>query len=138
MRGGMMNFAIPKSRQCVTKANGHLKERDSADVGNDKRNDSVRLQSVRTCADDTIFSYLVAESIDERTFMALPEDIRKELVSDWNCRQRPPAAEYSAALNAKRKEKREESGTVRRYKQKKVTLDAFFSSTTDAPKTFKK
>lgn len=138
MRGGMMNFAIPKGRQCVPEATGNCKDKDSAFIGNDKRNNSAPLKSLRTCADDTIFSYLVAESIDERTFMALPEDIRKELVSDWKSRQRPPVVECSAVLNAKRKEKRQEIGAVHRYKQKKLTLDAFFSSTTDAHETFKK
>ena len=138
MRGGMMNFAIPKGRQCVPEATGNCKDKDSAFIGNDKRNNSAPLKSLRTCADDTIFSYLVAESIDERTFMALPEDIRKELVSDWKSRKRPPVVECSAVLNAKRKEERQEIGAVHRYKQKKLTLDAFFSSTTDAHETFKK
>ena len=122
MRGGMLNFAIPKGKHYV-----NLEDKSTKCIGIHKSNNSAPLKSSRTFADDTTASYLIAESVDEMVFMALPENIRKELVSDWKSRQ-----------NGKRKAKRQEYGGVNRHKQKKLTLNAFFSSNTDAYDNFKK
>merc|ERR1740139_1610644 len=122
-----MNFAIPKDRYCVLKATGNLEDKGTKCIGIHKRNNSAPLKSYRTFADDTTASYLVTESVDEMAFMALPENIRKELVSDWKSRK-----------NGKRRAERQELGDVNRHKQKKLTLDAFFSSNTDAHDNLKK
>ena len=99
MRGGMMNFARPKS-ECVTSGGG-------TDGGDNRKkvkahqeavavNDCPRIATTSSGNESSksangeesnIAAYLASENVDQATFMALPEDIREELVGHWKSRQ---------------------------------------------------
>ena len=49
-----------------------------------------------------VASYLAAENVDEATFMSLPEEIRRELVSKWKSRMMHGASSRPMTTGLKR------------------------------------
>jgi len=85
MRGGMMNFARPKSA-CVPSGGDNRKEDKTHQdlAATSPGNESSKPAKGE---EPNIASYLAAENVDRSSFMALPEDIRRELVDHWSSRQ---------------------------------------------------
>ena len=104
-RGGMMNFACvgnkPKS-ECETSSSEKKAEKKSITEMPNLHGGKVvdAGASKKTLLD--VASYLAAEKVDEATFMSLPDDIRRELVSEWKSKQIMVASATSSASNLSR------------------------------------
>ena len=144
MRGGMMNFvAKPKSEHISTseKSKDEKKSATTASTEHQSEELEVNTNTPSKAASDVAL-YLAAENADEATFMSLPEEIRKELVSTWKSRKMVDSA---SATGLKRAHENRQSTTekitagCKRSKggngpsgvgggnQKKSTLDMFFN-----------
>ena len=144
MRGGMMNFvAKPKSEHISTseKSKDEKKSATTASTEHQSEELEVNTNTPSKAASDVTL-YLAAENVDEATFMSLPEEIRKELVSTWKSRKMVDSA---SATGLKRAHENRQSTTekitagCKRSKggngpsgvgggnQKKSTLDMFFN-----------
>ena len=159
MRGGMMNFARPKpasARAANSRDDsGGGASRREKDVPNHQieRQDRTEPEKKRTHDESSksvttegcnLAAYLASEKFDRSTFMALPEDIRMELICEWKCRERLSKAasavrhiggKASSTVSSSGK-KRQQSSIESVYKGRKQskktsgvsTLDSFFSS----------
>ena len=99
MRGGMMNFtcSVGKSKiECESREKKDAKEcaPERPCMKNGTVVDNI---SSKNALSDNVASYLAAENVDEATFMSLPDEIRRELVSEWMSKRMVKSASHSAS-----------------------------------------
>ena len=95
MKGGMMNFTSAVGKPKI--------ECESAIESSSTKNDAVVDNSAsKNALSDNVASYLAAEKVDEATFMLLPDEIRRELVSDWTSRRMVASASRLLTTGLKR------------------------------------
>ena len=143
MRGGMMNFvAKPKSEHKSTSEKSKDEKKSASTASTEHQSEEVEVYAYTPSkAASDVALYLAAENVDDATFMSLPEEIQKELVSEWKSRKmvdsvsatglkrvhenRQPTIERTTAGCKRSKGSNGPSG-VGGGKKKKSTLDMFF------------
>lgn len=128
MRGGMMNFVKGNNRAA---AKSSIMQDDAAKATNDEESAAAAAISKSSRGDnndDDIQAYLASENVDGPTFMALPGNIRTELINDWQDRQNqsPRSDEHVVPKRAASVGNGSRSNP-KRQKKAGGTIDAFFS-----------
>lgn len=98
MKGGMMNFtrAVGKPKiECESREKKD--EKECAIESSSTKNDASK-----NALSNDVASYLSAEKVDEATFMSLPDEIRRELVSEWMSRRMVASASRPLTTGLKR------------------------------------
>ena len=116
MRGGMMNFTCAVGKSKIENESREKKDEEECAT----RNSSIESPSAKNCAvvnssasknalSDDVASYLAAENVDEATFMSLPDEIRRELVSEWIARRMVASASRPLTTGLKRQHENSKS-----------------------------
>ena len=103
MKGGMMNFTCPVGKSKIQRESRGKKDEKECAI----ETPSAKNGAPKNALSDDVASYLAAEKVDEATFMSLPDEIRRELVSEWRS-----VASASRPLTAGLKRQHDNSNSI--------------------------